>query len=925
MKPRKPLLKSLLGKLRKTSAAAAPEPPARPVRREPSPRKVVSSIEGLEGRIAPATLVSPAMVTYTDVDGDLVTVKFSKNLLTSLATANGVFDFNTGSVQSGADATAQQLWLLDLSSFGAAATGLSISISATAAGGGNGVADVGAIRATNVSLGKVTIDGDFAQIDAGRVGVKTALAALEVGSLGVRGLDTQDPASTTREIISTLRGTLGSLVVHGDVKEARVNVINGTASGGITPLGNIGTVIIEGSLLGRTAAEAASNNTGKIDATGNIGSVRIGTDASEGIFGGGGEGSGQVTAAGKLGNVTVSGRLVGGAGLSSGTIFSTNTMGAVKIGLDATGGIDGGTGGSSGTVQAGGSMTSVFINGDVSGGTAIFAGSILTSSGSIGRVTITGDLAGGSGENSGRVQAGVTLSSISIGDDLIAGTGENSGGISASLLGTVTLQDIDGRTANAGLRSGGIAGGKLNSLSVTGSIFGGGSGQTGYVEIAGDIGSVTVRGDIVGGAGDASASVLALGKVAGVTVNGNLLGGAGFKSGQIVSGDDPVRVGDMGVVKVLGRVEGGVGDFSGSIRSGGLLKSVLLGTAGAAQPDVLKGGSGDRSGSVESQGLLGSVKIVGNLVGGAGDFSGSVRSADRFEATAEIAGDLGVVTITGQLRGGSGEGAGGLYADGNLSALTAGAWAGGTGEDSGVLRTGLGIVKPGHSGAIKVLGAFAEEASPGADSASVVVGGNLSSVFIGGGATGATVRVGDALGGLTIRGDASDVLATARGQVTQGRTTDVAIGAVSITGNVTDSEILAGYRIDGLAVNGDAQIGSVLVTGNWTRSSIVAGVLDADADGVGDGDDEAIAGGSATIFSRIASIVIGGAVTGTAQIFNDHFGFTAEQVVRMKVGTFNFPLTAAGGEIFEQDTTGVNGALGSTANDVSIREVVRVI
>jgi hypothetical protein len=771
----------------------------------------------------------------------------------------------------------------------------------------------------------VTIDGDLGQVDAGRNGVQTALAALDAGSLGVRGLTTQDPASTTLENISTLRGTLGSLVVHGDVKDARVNVINGTGAGGITPIGNIGSVVIEGSLRGATAVGAGSNNTGKIDATGNIGNVRIGTDANEGIFGGGGEGSGQLTAAGKLGNVTVSGQVVGGAGVSSGTIFATTTTGAVKIGLDATGGIVGGAGASSGSVQAGEAIASVFVNGNVTGGGAIFTGAILTSSGSIARVTITGDLAGGAGENSGRIQAGATLGVVSLGDDLIAGTGENSGGISASVVGTVTLQDIDGRTTSAGLRSAGIAGARLNSLTVSGSIFGGSGDQTGHVEIAGDIGVVNVRGDIVGGLGDASASVLALGRIAGVTVNGNLLGGDGFKSGQIVSGDDPLRVGDMGVVRVLGRVEGGVGDKSGSIRSGGTLKSVLIGTAGAAQPDVLKGGSGDFSGAVESQGLLRSLKIAGNFVGGAGDFSGSVRSVDRFESTGEIAGDLGVMTITGQLRGGGGAGSGALFADGNLTALTAGSWVGGTGAESGSVHTGLGIVKPGNSGAIKVLGAFAEDAAPGTDSASVVVGGNLSSLFINGAADGASVRVGDALGGLTIRGDASDLLVSARGQVNQGRTTDVAIGSVAITGSVTDSQILAGYRTDGLPVNADAQIGSVLVTGSWSRSSIVAGVLDADSDGFGDGDDEAIAGGSATIVSRIASIVIGGTVTGNAGSLSDHFGFTAGQVLKVKVGAAFLPLTAAPGEVLEQDTVGVNGALGATGNDVTIREVVPVI
>src|SRR5438309_525212 len=39
------------------------------------------SIEPLEARIAPATLLNPTTVTYQDADGDDVTVKFSKPVL----------------------------------------------------------------------------------------------------------------------------------------------------------------------------------------------------------------------------------------------------------------------------------------------------------------------------------------------------------------------------------------------------------------------------------------------------------------------------------------------------------------------------------------------------------------------------------------------------------------------------------------------------------------------------------------------------------------------------------------------------------------------------------------------------------------------------------------------------------------------------
>lgn len=44
----------------------------------PPIRKEVPGIEPLEGRIAPATLVNPSTLTFTDFEGDFVTVKFSK-------------------------------------------------------------------------------------------------------------------------------------------------------------------------------------------------------------------------------------------------------------------------------------------------------------------------------------------------------------------------------------------------------------------------------------------------------------------------------------------------------------------------------------------------------------------------------------------------------------------------------------------------------------------------------------------------------------------------------------------------------------------------------------------------------------------------------------------------------------------------------
>src|SRR5437588_12961822 len=72
-------------------------------------------LEPLEGRDAPATLVSPFRVTYQDADGDHVTVTLSKPLLTP-ANVNGVFEFDVGAVD-GDNTTRQQLRTITVGGF----------------------------------------------------------------------------------------------------------------------------------------------------------------------------------------------------------------------------------------------------------------------------------------------------------------------------------------------------------------------------------------------------------------------------------------------------------------------------------------------------------------------------------------------------------------------------------------------------------------------------------------------------------------------------------------------------------------------------------------------------------------------------------------------------------------------------------------
>jgi hypothetical protein len=149
-------------------------------------------IEPLESRIAPALV--PALnglsATYTDVDGDLVTIKFSKPISN---------DIGYGIVALGPFAESQQLQLLDFSALPVDATaGVNITITAKQqdADGdgfkdGDGKVNVGEIRSQFGNLGTVSIAGDLARIIARTNDPAIpALKSLTVQSMGEFGLET---------------------------------------------------------------------------------------------------------------------------------------------------------------------------------------------------------------------------------------------------------------------------------------------------------------------------------------------------------------------------------------------------------------------------------------------------------------------------------------------------------------------------------------------------------------------------------------------------------------------------------------------------------------------------------------------------------------------------------------------------------------
>ncbi|MEK0448707.1 MAG: hypothetical protein RL088_975 [Verrucomicrobiota bacterium] len=351
-------------------------------------------------------------------------------------------------------------------------------------------------------------------------------------------------------------------------------------------------------------------------------------------------------------------------------------------------------------------------------------------------------------------------------------------------------------------------------------------------------------------------------------------------------GIDSLQGGTLKSITVLGGIEGGPGAASGSIASGGNITTAKIGTAANQPADVLKGGEGRMSGTISANGRIGSATLFGSVIGGAGQQSGGIFAIERSDARLdEVPGSIGTLKISGSLTGGTGAQSGRIAIDGGIGLLTVAAVTGGTGIESGSVRTGLGVFGSGDITSMNITTSLAAASTnAGADSASIVAGGRILALSIASNVTEGAIRAADSIGKLSIGGNVESAIVTARGAVAQTTTTDLAIASVTVKGNVTNSQFLAGYSISGADVNPDAQIGTIAVVGNWTASSIAAGVAKGGGDGFGDPLNVKASGSdSETIVSRIASIAIAG--TATAAGASAIHAFTAQHIVKMKVGS----------------------------------------
>lgn len=300
---------------------------------------------------------------------------------------------------------------------------------------------------------------------------------------------------------------------------------------------------------------------------------------------------------------------------------------------------------------------------------------------------------------------------------------------------------------------------------------------------------------------------------------------------------------DIGTLKIAGDVLGGrisaqdmtsvsiggsIIGYSGMADSGSIVASGNIGTVKIGR-DLL-GGSASNSGRISAVGNIGSIKIGGSMVGPNSErdiLPGNFRPANA--ATIFAAGNIGSVTIGGNLRGP-------VMQDS------------GTFDDAHNSVGCSTIIANGDITKVKIVGSIIGTAGEEAPTFGNV---RISALHLG------TVSIG---------GDVTGFIGANLPQIYAVGTPDkLAIGTLTIGGSLRYASVVAGLAFDGGPSNADGQIGSIVIKGNL--SSATVSTLNAGA-GVSD---------NVNIVSRIASLTVGGFITGNSVV-------RAEHIVSAKLG-----------------------------------------
>jgi len=771
-------------------------------------------LEPLEERIAPA-----GMVSFTDVDGDVVTVKASKGTNEDLASGLTLADLGDGH---------SALVSIDLTNGVFEGTNLSVEVKHMR--GGDGLVDVGNVIAQGNALGTVRIQGTLGAISAGHD---------DDSGVGLKSLSVDEMKLLDSDLYGispgvTIHGRLEQMAVARDMIGVEMGVLGGLPGDGGP--GGIGSLSVGGSF---SAAMFVDSTIGSITVKGDMEAFYLGAGGGADEFGNTRTGIGSITIGGSLGSATTE----FGARIETDGGLKNLSVGGDIYGLDL--GVGGGVNdqglmtGGIGTITVGGS----FRQFDTS------AVSNIHTTGGLGSLAVKGDVAGVAFDIGGNIseQHVVTggIGSITVGGSFLTSFGSAVDIASQAQLGKMSVGgDIRGLRMNVVgmVDENGVAAGGIGSIAVKGSIIANDETDDINIQAYGGLQSLSVGGSVV--CVDNFNSLIVTGRLGTVQIAHDFA-----LSPSVFARIDADSLGSLTVGGAWGGVLA-VYDFtktSESISIGGNLtgrllpedtKTISIG-GGVSLAEVFDAGStsiesgavgrltvgGSIAGTAESgvafviEGALGSLDIKGNVqdfgvnVGGV-DVDGDVKSisvggsAVGFSAVA--GGDLGSLTIgksaSGLLvaAGGSADetgvhgGIGSISIRGNLGT-----------EDSsaGIFTTGnlLSLSVGGDVHNLTVTASFLHE-----QRAAVVVG----SIAVGGSVDGMSLVTDGSLGSLNVKKDAQSLGLVVGGMVDENGVETGGIGQLAIGGTL-------GIMDDRSEIDTQGGLGSLTVGG-----SMLAGIFD---------------------------------------------------------------------------------------------------
>ena len=420
----------------------------------------------------------------------------------------------------------------------------------------------GRIASTN-AIKSVTIEGNLIGGDGGSSGAITASGALGPVSVGAKTLGNVaggvgDFSGVIFSATKIAKVTIGGNLFGGSGFESGVIETSNEGSNAA----DIGAIFIGGSIVGGDRG----SRSGSIFSDGKIASVTVGdpkapVETEVGV--------GPVLIAQEISG---NGSVIGGFAYQSGSIFSQDDLGPVKIKFN----LIGGNGEHSGRIFSGGKITSLAVG-------VATEGSII---GGFGDQTDINE-----GDESGQVFARESIAKVEIGGNLGGGQGDYTAQIRGASIGSVRV--IEGSiSGGTGFGSGSIVAyiGDIGSVKVDDSISAGNGQDTGWIAAEGSIGSVVTH--FLSGNNTSRARISAVEKITSVTI-GDSASFADIFAGYNIDGNAVNGDAQIGMVKVTGYHENGE-FFGGNIRAVNIVAGVVpgfFGTFGTPDNTAISNGS----------------------------------------------------------------------------------------------------------------------------------------------------------------------------------------------------------------------------------------------------------------------------------------------------------------------------------------------